>query len=478
MAAFITVYLAACRTYRLAPGERGLVPVTSASRAQSRVIFDYSLAMLQGIDALSRLIVRETSDTIDLSNNVSIQIQSASFRTPRGFTNVAALNDETAFWRDESGANPDVEILRAQRPSLATVPGSLLVAISSPFAQRGELFRMFDKYFARDGSDILVWQAATRDMNPTVPQAVIDQALEDDPSGNSAEYLGLFRADLERLFAVEALNAVIMRGRFELPPVAGTTYVAFVDPSGGSADSYTLGIAHRDGSGVPVLDLIREARPPFSPEAVTAEFARDLQRYGVGVVTGDRYAGEWVREVFRRHGIDYQTAELTASEIYIEALPLVNSGACELLDHARLLAQLGGLERRAGRSGKDAIEHRRGTHDDLANAGMGALVYVGRTIGAATYPSTFTRCARAGSIPSFDIESCFIFGGQNIPPADVLCKDCVARQFAIAARDAYQKRTGEALGLREFTRQHLDWQGHPFVERIRHAAWMRRDHGF
>jgi hypothetical protein len=54
----------------------------------------------------------------------------------------------------------------------------------------------------------------------------------------------------------------------------------------------------------------------------------------------------------------------------------------------------------------------------------------------------------------------------------------VARQFATAARDAYQKRTGESIGLREFTRQHLDWKGHPFVERVRHAAWMRKDHGF
>jgi hypothetical protein len=45
---------------------------------------------------------------------------------------VAALLDEFAFWRDEASADPDVEILAALRPGLATVPGALLIEISSP----------------------------------------------------------------------------------------------------------------------------------------------------------------------------------------------------------------------------------------------------------------------------------------------------------------------------------------------------------
>lgn len=478
MAAFITVYLAACRTYHLAPGEKGIVPVISPSRAQSRVIFDYSLAMLKGIDALSQLIERETSDTIDLSNNVSIQIQSASFRTPRGFSNVGALDDEVAFWRDESGANPDVEILRAQRPSLATVPGSLLVAISSPYAQRGELFRIYDKYFGRDDSDILVWQSDTRTMNPSISERLIEQALEDDPAAASAEWLGQFRADLESLFAREALDAAVIRGRHELLPVPGFAYVGFVDPSGGSADSFTLAIAHRDGSGVPALDLVREVRPPFSPEGVTLQFAKDLKRYGISKITGDRYGGEWPREQFAKQSITYEPSELTRSELFTEMLPMVNSGVVELLDNTRLIAQLAGLERRVGRSGKDSIDHRPGIHDDLANAAAGALVHAVRSMGLATYPSTFNRCQRAASIPSFSIEECFLMGGMNIPPADACCRDCVGRKFAVGARDAYQKRTGEAIDLRTFVRQHLDFAAHPFVESVRHRAWMSRDHGF
>jgi len=46
-------------------------------------------------------------------------------------------------------------------------------------------------------------------------------------------------------------------------PVPGVGYAAFVDPSGGSADSMTLAIAHADKDGRAVLDAVRERRPPF-----------------------------------------------------------------------------------------------------------------------------------------------------------------------------------------------------------------------
>ena len=66
----------------------------------------------------------------------------------------------------------------------------------------------------------------------------------------------------------------------------------------------TLAIAH-DEDGVATLDAIREAKPPFSPEAVVREFVDVLKLYRVGTVSGDRYAGEWPRERFSEHGVGY-----------------------------------------------------------------------------------------------------------------------------------------------------------------------------
>jgi len=82
-----------------------------------------------------------------------------------------------------------------------------------------------------------------------------------------------------------------------------------------------------------------EVRPPFSPTAVIEEFAALLKSYGISRVTGDRYAGEWPREQFRKHGIEYEVSGPSASDLYREYLPLINSERVELLDHPRLLAQ-------------------------------------------------------------------------------------------------------------------------------------------
>ena len=78
-------------------------------------------------------------------------------------TCVAALGDECAFWMSDESANPDVEILNAVRPALATTQGPL-IAISSPYARRGALWDTYKKHFGPEGDpSILVAQGATRD---------------------------------------------------------------------------------------------------------------------------------------------------------------------------------------------------------------------------------------------------------------------------------------------------------------------------
>ena len=78
-----------------------------------------------------------------------------------------------------------------------------------------------------------------------------------------------------------------------------------------------------DGDVDLVLDVLREQRPPFSPEAAIAEFAALLTTYRVVVVVGDRYGGLFPVESFRRHGITYQVADRVKSELYRDALALI-----------------------------------------------------------------------------------------------------------------------------------------------------------
>jgi hypothetical protein len=171
-----------------------------------------------------------------------------------------------------------------------------------------------------------------------------------------------------------SLRRLLERVGIERRPrdVSGVSYSAFVDPSGGSADSMTLAIGHRQDD-VAVLDAVRERRPPFSPEHVVAEFASLLKSYRIDKVQGDRYAGEWPRERFSEHGVRYEPAAQPKSDLYRDLLPAINSRRVDLLDDARLVAQVVGLERRTARGGRDSIDHPPGSHDDLANAVAGVV---------------------------------------------------------------------------------------------------------
>ena len=76
--ALCAVYLACFFDYRrhLAPGERGTVLIIATNSKQARVIVRYIRALLTHIPTLAKLIERETRDAFDLSNSVTIEVQS------------------------------------------------------------------------------------------------------------------------------------------------------------------------------------------------------------------------------------------------------------------------------------------------------------------------------------------------------------------------------------------------------------------
>jgi hypothetical protein len=251
------------------------------------------------------------------------------------------------------------------------VPGAKLLCISSPYARKGELWEHHKRYFGLTGAEVLVWQAASRTMNPTLKQSIVDRAMEADPEKARSEYLAQFRSDIASFVDRAAAESCVDRGCRERPFALGHKYRAFADPSGGSNDAFTLAIAHSEGETV-VIDALREIPAPFSPPNAVAELANVLKSYRLRTVHGDRYAANWVSQAWRDVGIDYRHSELTRSEIYLECLPLINSRKIKLLDHPKALNQLCNLERRTARSGKDSIDHSPGAHDDIANSLAGA----------------------------------------------------------------------------------------------------------
>ena len=373
--ALIAVFLATFRSYveHLGPGERATIMVIASDRKQARVIMRYVRGLLE-IPALAGMVERETTESFDLDNRVTIEVATASHRAVRGYTLAAALLDEAAFFPTDDSATPDYEILDALRPAMGTVPGAMMLIGSSPYARRGVLWDSYRRYFGRDDAPVLVWQAPTRVMNPSFPQSIIDAAMERDPAHALAEYGAQFRTDVEAFITRELVESAIVPGRKELPPLDMYAFSCFVDAAGGSGgDSMTLAISHREEETI-VLDLVREVKPPFSPEVVVKQFTDLMRNYRIHAVVGDRWGSGFVQEAFTRHGVMYEVSERTKSQIYLEALPLLASGRVELLENERLIAQLTGLERRTARGGRDSVDHAPGGHDDLCNAACGALV--------------------------------------------------------------------------------------------------------
>ncbi len=370
IAALIGVYLALFRTYTLAPGEIGVVMLLAADRPQAQVIFRYIEGLIDSVPALASAVVRRTAEAIEFSTGTAIEVHTSRYQKVRGRTLVACLADETAFWPTDGSANPDTEVLNAVRPALATT-GGLLLCLTTPHGRRGEAW----KAVQRPG-DRFVVRLPSLVLNPSLDRRVVERAFADDPQAAAAEWSAEFRSDLETFLNRDVLDDATVPGRHELPPRAGVVYVGFYDAAGGSGeDSATLAIAHRDGD-QGVLDLVRERRPPHSPEAVVREFADVLRAYRLTQVTGDKYAGDWPGEQFQKQGIRYAPAARSKAELYLELLAPLNSGRVELLDDARLLAQFAGLERRTRAGGRDTVDHAPGGRDDLCNAAAGALVAV------------------------------------------------------------------------------------------------------
>lgn len=373
--ASLIVYASALCDYSdcLSPGETGIALLIAENQKQARILLRYIEGAIDQSAALRKLVIGKTQHSIRLASGVEVEVRPADFRGLRGPSYIIVCADEINFWRSEDSANPDYEIIDAIRPSLVTTHGQLFT-IGSPYRKSGFGYSTYAKHFGDKGDpQIIVAQGATKQFNPTISQKVIDRAIERDPASAQAEWLGQFRNDIDAFLPREVVEACVVPNRFELPPMSGTHYFAFADPSGGSADDMTLAICHREEQTV-ILDAIRVAHPPFSPDAVCRDFAATLKDYGLHSVKGDRYAGEWPVERFRHHGIRYESAQKPKVEIYKDSIPLYNGQRCEILDHPKLVNQLITLERRTTRGGRDSIDHPPGGHDDVANSVCGALL--------------------------------------------------------------------------------------------------------
>jgi hypothetical protein len=362
----------------MSAGEPAVVLLLGADKKQAAILRRYCEGLLRA-PLLAPEVVRSTDDVVEFRNGAVLEIGTNDARLVRGRSSIAVLGSECCHWRtDEFSASSDEEVVSAAEPSMAMCPDhGLLLLGSSVHRRRGYMHRRWKELHGNNEAEDICWLAPSRVMNPALPEKVVEKALVDDPARATSEFLSEWRSDISSFIHPDAVAACVPPGVRERPPQSGIAYTAGLDPAGGSGqDAMTLAICHRDKDGHGILDLVREVRPRFSPQAVVDEFAAVLRQYRVHKVVGDHWGGDFVREPFRRHGISYEVADRPKSDYYRDLLPLINSGKVELLDNPRLVSQLCQLERRVSRAGKDSIDHPPGAgfHDDVCNCAALALV--------------------------------------------------------------------------------------------------------
>jgi Terminase large subunit, T4likevirus-type, N-terminal len=164
--ALIAVFLACFRNYQpfLGPGEKATIMIIAADKKQARVVLRFVRGLLSA-PVLAARVISDTVESIELEGSVTLEVITAS-NAVRGYTVAACLCDELAFWPADEASTSGAEVIAAIRPTMLTIPGSLLICASSPYARRGPLWDAYRRYHGKDHASVLVVASSDVDDEP------------------------------------------------------------------------------------------------------------------------------------------------------------------------------------------------------------------------------------------------------------------------------------------------------------------------
>ena len=140
----------------LRPGELASVLCLATDKAQAQIIKRYTQSYFDKVPLLKPLVEREVADGLDLSTGAELLILASNFRSVRGRSVACVILDEVAFWQNELTSNPDTEVYAALVPALATLPGAMLIGISTPYRRAGLLWQKHRDHFGQDDDTISI----------------------------------------------------------------------------------------------------------------------------------------------------------------------------------------------------------------------------------------------------------------------------------------------------------------------------------
>lgn len=251
--AAITATYAACmlaENYKsyLRSGEKFYIVSIANTIDQARIALQGVKDLINNSPILKPLIVRETSDTLELSNGAVFRAMPASSRGGRGLPVPLLIFDELAHAVDtESGNASGGSLYQALSPSVAQF-GKLgrILMLSSPWIQSGIFWELYKQANSGNFPHMQAVQCATWEVNPTISEDFLEQERARDPDLFNVEFGANFSQSLSSLVSSELIDSAINYDRGVLVPKSqfkGRYYLS-LDPAKGNRDQYTACISH------------------------------------------------------------------------------------------------------------------------------------------------------------------------------------------------------------------------------------------
>lgn len=367
---------------KLGLGEVPRVSVLSLRRDLADVILDHIRGHVAKPSLSWMLAAEPTSDTVLVRHPsgrpVEIQVVAGS----RAGASVVArwsagviLDESPRMVGSEDGVVNMDDIVHASLGRL--LPGAQIVALGSPWAPFGPVYRMVRERFGKPGADLVVFWCPATSLNPVwwTPDRCA-QLQDSDPVAYRTDVLAQFADSVSGMFSEELLAPCVRQGVADVAAQPGHHYVAAIDPAT-RGNAWTLVVASQDRDGKWVVSLARQWKgsqsAPLSPEQTLRDIAATVRPYGVSSVYSDQYSGDALRDLARQQGLTLWPIAFSAQnkvQWYDTLRRLLQDKRLELPNDEDLLLDLRRVKRRTTQSGVaiELITTPDGRHCDYAPA--------------------------------------------------------------------------------------------------------------
>lgn len=339
----------------LRPGERFFIVSVANSDNQAKIALQGVKDLINNSPILKPLVVRETSDTLELSNGAVFRALPASSRSGRGLACPLLIFDELAHAVDSDGNAAGGSLYQALSPSVAQF-GKLgkILMLSSPWTQAGIFWDIFKQGSSGQFSHIQTVQAATWQVNPNVSKDFLEQEKARDPELFRVEYGAEFSQSLSSFLDPALVDAAVNCDRTSLRPIQRYRgqYVLSLDPARGGRDAYTACIAHFEAERL-VVDLFYEFKTAYlegkkyqiSIEQVESWIEEYHKLYQFNKVVMDQYNSQGtIQKLKNTVPIEEITWSVkTKTQAFSKMRELFNSGNIDLYFHEKAIQQLKNL---------------------------------------------------------------------------------------------------------------------------------------